>query len=136
MTKPRKRPTMRRRVPLRADPNDADLAYMMGQITTQLALVQQTLSEDRLSSAQYRTEVRAVLNGLTDRLTHVEGSLENQERDFTAMKPKVELLENQALMRRGVTNFFTAVKGMIQLALGFLGATIALFMEKYFFRGP
>lgn len=111
-----------------------DLGFILGRLENGQVIIQQTLSEDRMASAQYRTEVRQRLSDYGERLTFIEASLANQTGDISEMRPKISALEAAAHQSIGVRNFLSASKGLVQLILGLVGASIALLIDKLFFH--
>lgn len=84
-----------------------NIDYSLGQIDTKLTVITQTLQEDRLSDAQFRTWVRE----------------------------KIEHLEKQANMAEGQARTWRTVWGFVQFALGLVGGSIAVLVERWLHGG-
>ena len=80
-----------------------NIDYSLGQIDTKLTVITQTLQEDRLSDAQFRTWVRE----------------------------KIEHLDKRANQAEGQAQTWRTVWGFIQFALGLVGGTIAVLIERW-----
>lgn len=76
--------------------------YALGQIDTKLQVITQTLQEDRLSDAHFRTWVRE----------------------------KIEKLETQANRAEGKAQAWRTVWGFIQFAIGLVGGSVAILIER------
>lgn len=110
-------------------PTESDMAFMLGQIQAGQTLIQQTLSEDRLASAQYRTEVRKELKDHGERMQKIETQVAD-------MQPKVNSLNDRALMSKGAANLAIVLgKGAHVISAG-LGAVIVFVLERFFFGKP
>lgn len=85
-----------------------NIDYSLGQIDTKLQVIAQTLSEDRLSDAQFRTWVR----------------------------DKIEKLEAQSNSAAGQAQTWRSVWGFVQLAIGAVGGILAASFERWLHKGP
>lgn len=85
-----------------------NIDYALGQIDTKLQVITQTLQEDRLSDAHFRTWVRE----------------------------KIEKLEGQANTAEGKAQTWRSVWGFIQLAIGAIGGVLAATVERWLHKGP
>lgn len=83
-------------------PKQANVDYSLGQIDTKLAIISQTLSEDRLSDAQFRTWVRE----------------------------KIEVLEKRAHVDDGRSQTWKVVLAMLQVGLGLIGGIAGVLLER------
>jgi hypothetical protein len=81
--------------------------YALGQIDTKLTIISTTLSEDRLSDAQFRTWVRE----------------------------KIEKLEKDANTAEGNAQAWRALWGFIQFAIGLVGGSVVVLIERWFHSG-
>lgn len=85
----------------------SNIDYSLGQIDTKLQVIQQTLQEDRLSDAHFRTWVRE----------------------------KIEHLEKQANTAEGKAQTWRSVWGFVQLAIGAIGGVLASLFERWLHSG-
>lgn len=85
-----------------------NIDYALGQIDTKLQVIAQTLGEDRLSDAQFRTWVR----------------------------DKIERLEGQANTAEGTAQAWRALWGFVQFAIGLVGGSVVVLIERWFHKGP
>lgn len=92
----------------RRTPEPPNVDYALGQIDSKLAMITQTLSEDRLSDAQFRTWVR----------------------------DKIEKLEGQAHSNDGKAQTWKSVWAMVQLAIGAVGGIAAALVERWMHGKP
>lgn len=76
-------------------PTGKSVEFLLGEIHSQNTIIQQTLSEDRQASAQYRTEVRRELKDHSERMAKLEGAQKAVADDVTEIKPIVIHLEQQ-----------------------------------------
>src|SRR3979490_1062212 len=82
-----------------------DVSYALGGIQNALDTITKTLSEDRMASAQYRTDVRKEMAEQRDAINEVGTDLTVAKNAIADMKPKVDSLEQRALMSKGAANF-------------------------------
>lgn len=85
-----------------------NIDYALGQIDTKLAVISQTLGEDRLSDAQFRTWVRE----------------------------RIEKLEKDANNAAGAAQAWRALWGFIQFAIGLVGGSVVVLIERWFHSKP
>lgn len=81
--------------------------YSLGQIDTKLAVISQTLAEDRMSDAQFRTWVRE----------------------------RIEKLEKQDVEATGRAKAYGTIWGFVQLAIGAVGGIVAAYVERWLHGG-
>lgn len=113
-----------------------DVSYELGGINKQLEAITKTLSEDRMSSAQYRTDIRSEIGKQRDAINIVGSDLAIAKRDIADMKPKVESLDQRALMSKGAANFAIILgKGAHIISAG-LGAVIVMLLDRFVFHKP
>lgn len=84
-----------------------NIDYALGQIDSQLRVIAQTLSEDRLSDAQFRTWVRE----------------------------KIEKLERQAHLNEGKAQTWRSVWAFIQFGIGLIGGSVVVLIERMIHGG-
>ncbi len=131
------RPKARRRVS-----SNGGVDYALGQIDSSLTMVQQILSEDRLSSAQYRTHIREVLDNLQAKSAHLEGQMDhmaatlNELKDnMKSMDERVEKLEAHNIKivndRVGFNRAMSLVAKSGYIIAGAAGSAIAMIADRY-----
>lgn len=140
---PRKAKTQskpRRRI---TTPSGGGIDYALGQIDTQLMMVQQVLSEDRLSSAQYRTHVREILTSLQNKQIHMEGQMDHVSTTLIEVKDsikaidaRVETLEIKNSERTGFGRAMELVGRAGYVVAGGVGSIIALVADRYLKGSP
>jgi len=106
----------------------------MGRIESSLDTIKQTLSEDRLSSAQYRTEMRKEQKEQNERLGHIESKQQEMADDMSEIKPKVMNLEADRLMSKGARNLAIVLGRFAHVVSAALGGIVAIFVEKWLHR--
>lgn len=116
--------------------------YALGQIDAQLVMVQQVLSEDRLSSAQYRTHVRQILESLQNKQTHMESQMDHVSSTLTEVKDniktidaRVEKLETNNSERTGFTKALELIGRLAYLVAGGVGGIVGVAAERYLRSG-
>lgn len=88
--------------------------YALGQIDTKLATITQTLAEDRLSDAQFRTWVRDQMEKMDGRIDHLESA------------------EDRVKGRNEAYGF---VAKAMQFVAGAFGGALAIVLERLLFGG-
>lgn len=113
-----------------------DVSYELGGIKNALDTITRTLSENRLADATYRTGIREEMGKQRDAINSVGNDLTIAKRDIADMKPKVESLDQRALMSKGAANFAIILgKGAHVISAG-IGAIIAVLLERWLRGGP
>ncbi len=110
-----------------------DLSFMLGQIQAGQEIIQQTLSEDRLASAQYRTEVRKELKEHGERMQKMETQLSGVISDVGEIKPKVSSLDERATMSKGAANLAIALGKFAHVITAGIGGLVVLLLDRYVF---
>jgi len=108
-----------------------DVSYELGGINKQLEGISKTLSEDRMSSAQYRTDIRAQLTAQQNALNEVKTDLSLAKKDISDMKPTVESLEQRALMSKGAANFAILVGKFAHIISAGIGGILVLLLDRF-----
>lgn len=70
-------------------PSVDPLSHALGGIEKQLELITKTLSEDRLASATYRTQMRNDLTVVRDAVHDLKNKVDNHAEQLAEMKPDV-----------------------------------------------
>lgn len=108
--------------------------YMLGRIESALDIIKQTLSEDRLSSAQYRTEIRKQLGEGTERMQHIETQLAAVTKDVAEIKPKVDVLEERMHMSNGAAKLAVVLGKVGHVISAAVGGAIVIILDKLVFH--
>lgn len=111
-----------------------DVSYELGGIKNALDTITRTLSEDRLASAQYRTDIRKELTAARDAIKDVGSALDMTKKDVAEMKPKVESLDQRALMSKGAANFAIILGKAAHIISAAVGGAIVLILDKLVFH--
>lgn len=132
-----------------------EVSYELGMLKQGLETILKTLSEDRVASAQYRTDIRRQLTDHSEKMGKIEaglnGAVANIDKivpkverledlnatvtNISAIVPKVEALEKHSLMKKGERDLATRLAYWIEKAAhaisALIGAAIALFADKW-----
>lgn len=108
-----------------------DVSYELGGINKQLEAITRTLSENRTADAQYRTGIREEMGKQRDTLNGVGHDLAIAKRDIADMKPKVESLDQRAMMSKGAANFAIIVGKFAHIISAAVGAFIVILFERW-----
>lgn len=119
-----------------ADDRPTDVSYELGGIRNALDTITRTLSENRLADAQYRTGIREEMGKQRDAIGSVGNDLTIAKRDIADMKPKVESLDQRALMSKGAANFAIILGKFAHVVSAGLGAGIVFLLERWFGARP
>lgn len=110
-----------------------DVSYELGGIKNALDTITRTLSENRLADAQYRTGIREEMGKQRDAISSVGTDLAMAKVDIAAMKPKVESLDQRALMSKGAANFAIILGKFAHVISAGIGGIIAMLLDRYLF---
>lgn len=110
-----------------------DVSYELGGINKQLEAITRTLSENRTADAQYRTGIREEMREQRDAISGVGNDLAIAKRDIADMKPKVESLDQRALMSKGAANFAIVLGKVAHFISAGIGGLIVLLVDRFFF---
>lgn len=108
-----------------------DVSYELGGIKQALDTITRTLSENRSADAQYRTGIREEMGKQRDALSGVGHDLAIAKKDIADMKPKVESLDQRAMMSRGAANFAIVVGKFAHIISAGVGAFIVILFERW-----
>lgn len=114
-----------------AKPPSADVSYQLGSIQNALDTITKTLSEDRMASAQYRTEIRREMKDTRDAIDAVRTDLTLAKNDISTMKPTVDSLEQRAMMSKGAANLAIALGKFAHVMSAAVGGIVAIFLERW-----
>ncbi len=117
-----------------ADREPRNVDYALGRIEAQLDTIMQTLSQDRLASASYRTDIRKQLANTDEKLGKVSGDMKTAKEDIAVMKPEVKSLLDRALMSRGATNLAIMLGKFAHVLSAAIGAVIVILFEAWLRR--
>lgn len=112
-----------------------DVSYELGGIKQALDTITRTLSENRTADAQYRTGIREEMGKQRDAISGVGNDLAIAKRDIADMKPKVESLDQRALMSKGAANFAIVLGKFAHIISAAIGGAVVFLMERFLF-GP
>lgn len=110
-----------------------DVSYELGGIKQALDTITRTLSENRLADAQYRTGIREEMGKQREAISSVGNDLTIAKRDISDMKPKVESLDQRALMSKGAANFAIIVGKFAHVISAGIGAVVVLLIDRLIF---
>lgn len=110
-----------------------DVSYELGGIKSQLDTILRTLSENRTADATYRTGIREEMKAQTTGINEVKTDLALAKQDIATMKPKVESLDQRALMSKGAANFAIIMGKFAHVITAGIGGIVAVLLERYFF---
>lgn len=113
-----------------------DVSYELGGINKQLETITRTLSENRLADAQYRTGIREEMKSQSKAIDAVGSDMAIAKRDIADMKPKVESLDQRALMSKGAANFAIVLGKFAHVVSAGIGGIIVLLLDRYVFGRP
>lgn len=112
------------------------VSYELGGIKNALDTITRTLSENRLADAQYRTGIREEMTKQRDAISGIGSDLAIAKKDIGDMKPKVETLDQRALMSKGAANFAIVLGKFAHVISAGLGASIVFLLERWFGGRP
>lgn len=113
-----------------------DVSYELGGIKTALDTITRTLSENRTADAQYRTGIREQMAQQSKAINDVGNDLVITKRDIADMKPKVESLDQRALMSKGAANLAMILGRFAHMISAGIGAIIAVLLERWLRGNP
>lgn len=111
-----------------------DVSYELGSIKSSLDTITRTLSENRLSDAQYRTGIREEMTKQRDAINIVGHDLAIAKKDIADMKPTVESLEQRSLMSKGAANLAIALGKFAHVISAAIGGAIVLLLDRLVFH--
>lgn len=110
-----------------------DVSYELGGIKNALDTITRTLSENRTADAQYRTGIRDEMTKQRDAITGVGSDLAIAKKDIADMMPKVESLNQRALMGKGAANFAIILGKFAHIISAGIGGIIVLLLDRWVF---
>lgn len=111
--------------------NDRQLWLLLGGIQEALDTIKGTLGEDRITAAQYRTDIRKELETIKNGSGDIKADLRIAKEDIGIMKPKVEILEQQRHMSAGAALLAIWIGRFAYSAMAILGGFAALQLQKW-----
>lgn len=105
-----------------------ELSRVLGGIENQLQTVTKTLSEDRVASAQYRTDIRREVADIKDSVQQARMMIETCKSGLEEMRPKVMAMEQTQLRGEGATK----LAQFVAKAIYYLMALLAGLAGGYF----
>lgn len=113
-----------------------DVSYELGGIKQALETITRTLSENRTADAQYRTGIRADMALQSASINAVQTDMALAKKDIAEIKPKVDSLDQRALMSKGAANLAIILGKGAHIITAGIGATIALLIERWLRGSP
>lgn len=113
-----------------------DVSYELGGIKEALGTITRTLSENRLADAQYRTGIREEMGKQRDQISAVASDLTTAKNAIAKMEPKVESLDQRALMSKGAANFAIILGKFAHVISAGIGGIIVLLIDRLIFHKP
>lgn len=110
-----------------------DVSFELGSIKSSLDTITRTLSENRTADAQYRTGIREQMAKQSDAITTVGHDLAIAKKDIADMKPKVESLDQRAMMSKGAANLAIALGKFAHVISAGIGAVLVLLIDRFVF---
>lgn len=108
-----------------------DVSYELGGINKQLETITRTLSENRTADAQYRTDIRKELASQTNTINSIQTDIVIAQKDIAGMKPKVESLDQRALMSKGAANFAIILGKFAHVVSAGIGGILVLLIDRF-----
>ncbi len=112
-----------------------EVSYELGALKQGLETILKTLSEDRVASAQYRTDIRRQLTDHSEKMGKIEAGLNATVTNIDKIVPKVEKLEERALMSKGADNYANRLaywlEKLAHAISALIGGVIALAADKW-----
>lgn len=117
-----------------------DVSYELGGIKNALDTITRTLSENRLADAQYRTGIREEMGKQRDAISSVGNDLTiakkdiaDTKEDISGIKPKLQSLEDRALMSKGAANFAIILGRFAHVISAGIGGVLVLLIDRLVF---
>lgn len=110
-----------------------DVSYELGGIKASLDTITRTLSENRLSDAQYRTDVRKEMMIQHEAIAAVAGDMAIAKKDIAGLMPTVKSLEQRSLMSKGAANLAIVLGKFAHIISAGIGGIIVLFLDRFMF---
>lgn len=125
-----------------ADRPTHDVSYELGGIKQALDTITRTLSENRTADAQYRTGIRDemgkqrdLINGIGNDLAIAKKDIADTKEDITNINPKLQSLEDRALMSKGAANFAIILGKFAHVISAGIGGVLVLLIDRFIFGG-
>lgn len=114
-------------------PPPHDVSYELGGIKTALDTITRTLSENRTADAQYRTGIREEMGKQREAINSVATDMTIAKNAIAEMKPKVESLDQRAMMSKGAANLAIILGKFAHIISAGIGGVIVLLLDRYVF---
>ena len=111
--------------------NDRQLWLLLGGIQEALETIKGTLGEDRITAAQYRTDMRKELETIKNGNGDMKADMRIAKEDISAMKPKIDVLEQQRHTSAGVAQLASWIWWGIYALLPVIGGIVALQFQRW-----
>lgn len=115
-----------------------DVSYELGAIKNALDTITRTLSENRTADAQYRTGIRDemgkqrdLINGVGSDLAIAKKDIADTKEDISGIRPKLQSLEDRALMSKGAANFAIVLGKFAHVISAGIGGLAAVLVERW-----
>lgn len=97
------------------------LSHTLGRIEQALETITKTMSEDRLASAQYRTDMRRDLLSVRDMVHDLRNKVEHNSEDILEIRPDVE---DWRIKRAQAKSYFSFASNSARVAWAIIGAAV------------
>lgn len=101
------------------------LSHTLGRIEQALETITKTMSEDRLASAQYRTDMRRDLLSVRDMVHDLRNKVDHNSDDIAEIRPDVE---DWRIKRAQARSYFSFASNGARAAWAMFGAAITGFI--------
>jgi hypothetical protein len=108
-----------------------EVSYELGGIKQSLDTITRTLSENRVSDALYRTDIRRELTLQNEAINVIVRDLGIAKRDITDMKPKVDSLDQRAMMSKGAAHLAILLGRFAHVISAAVGGIFAVIAERW-----
>lgn len=112
--------------------SEESVAFQLGSIKSSLETIAKTQAEDRMASAQYRTDIRKEIGISRDGINDLKNKVDLANHEIAEMKPKVISLEQRALMSAGAAKLAIVLGKAAHVISAAIGAAIVVILERWF----
>lgn len=109
-----------------------DLSLKLGEIVNELRTVTRTQGEDRVSSAQYRTDMRKDMGAIRDAQGEAKTDIKIALTRLDQMTPIVEVLERNRLMTLGAGKVAVIVVRSVWALGAVISGIVGAWLHKKF----
>jgi hypothetical protein len=114
------------------------LSRVLGGIETELKTIVRTQSEDRMSAATYRTDMRRDFKEMHDDFNTVQSDVQGVQSDVrivtekvAEMYPTVVKLDQAAMMSKGAVNLVVVLGKFAHIISALIGGVVAVVLGKW-----